>query len=107
MDLEILVPPIKPFASEGRETGRINVQLFLEPVVPSNEGALSRLSSGTDRFIRKKLCESCSELGGRIRLPAGRQEESWIVLLTLKPSEEPLPVVQQEMPFALGCEVFF
>lgn len=106
MDLEILVPSVEPFAGERRKPGRIELQLFLEPMVSSDECALSRLPRATDRFGGKKFCEGGIELGDRIRLSMRRHEKSGIVLLALIPSEEPLPVMQQEMPFPLVGKVF-
>lgn len=97
---------MKPLTGEGRETARIKVQLFLEPVISSNEGALSWLSRATDQFVGEKFCEGCIELGRRIRLPIRRQEKTGIVLLALISAEEPLSIVQQEMPFTLVREVF-
>jgi len=77
------------------------LQLLFQPVVAGDERALGRLSRATDQFSGEELCKGRRKLSGRIRLPIGRQEKSWIILFALISAEEPLPVVQQQMPFTL------
>ena len=63
LGIKILVPPVESFAGDRRKPDRIKLQLLFQPMIPSDEGALSRLPSAANRLNGEELCKGGRKLG--------------------------------------------
>jgi len=96
---------VKTFTGLRRKAIVIKRQLFLQPMIPCDEGTLRRLAGSSHQLIGKELTESGFQLRLRIGLSIRGQEEPRVILLAGVASQEVFTIVQQEMPLPLFSQL--
>ena len=103
--MKLFNPSFESITAHARELSWIEGETLIEPRIPRHKGALRRLFRTANQVRRKKLCQRGIEFSLRIGLTVRRQEKPRLVLFTRKPTEQIGSIVEQEMPFALACQL--
>src|SRR5580765_587528 len=101
LGLKLGNPSFEPFACHLRQTGIVELQPLLQPVVPCDKGALSRLIRAPNEFIREELLQRRIEFCLWVSFPIWRHKKSRVVLLTGMAPKEVFSIVKQEVPFTV------